>query len=130
MTGPHESWFARAAEDLRFAELGLSHGYNAQVCFLAQQAAEKSLKGFLIQRSGTHPRSHNLVGLLNRCAEVVPEVLKLEGAARILDQYYLPSRYPDGVPGGSGSEMPEARHATEALELAKKIYSVSARLAE
>ena len=64
MKKPAEPWFVRAEDDLRFAKLGLDHQYYSQVCFLAQQAAEKSLKALLIARKGAYPRLHNLVGLM------------------------------------------------------------------
>jgi len=121
MTGPADRWLQMAADDLAFAQLGLQHGYHANVCFLCQQAAEKALKGLLVKHTGQHPRVHNLVELTNRCQPLAPEVSGLQDSARILDQYYLPSRYPDGVPGGATPGWPTAEHAREALTIAQSI---------
>ena len=122
MTKPAEPWLVRAEDDLRFAKLGLDHEYYSQVCFLAQQAAEKSLKALLIARKGAYPRLHNLVGLIGQCLSSVPEISKFEPDARILDQYYIPSRYPDGVPGMLPDRLPSEKHAQEALDIARSIF--------
>ena len=123
MSEPHENWLAKAEDDQDFAALGLEHEYFSQVCFLSQQAVEKALKAILIAKAGQYPRLHNLVELLNRCAANVPEISRFEEGVRILDQYYIPSRYPDGVPGGLPDGEPAERHAREALDLAGDIVA-------
>lgn len=119
-------WLAKAEDDIGFAALGFEHHYYSQVCFLSQQASEKSLKGLLIAKTEKHPRLHNLTELVGRCAEHVPKITQLEEIARILDQYYIPIRYPDGVPGGLTTGLPTEEHAREALEGARRIYSFCA----
>lgn len=128
MTALAERWLQMATDDLAFAKLGLQHGYFANVCFLSQQAAEKALKGLLVQHTGTHPRVHNLVELINRCEPFAPRLVAFQDDARILDQYYLPSRYPDGVPGGANPGWPTHAHATEALTIAESVLNHSQSL--
>lgn len=123
MTAPHESWFRKAEDDIAFARLGLEHCYYSQVCFLSQQAAEKALKALLLLKTDSHPHIHNLVELIRRCAVHTPKALDLTDRARILDQYYIPSRYPDGVPGGLPAGLPGQRHAEEALDTADAILN-------
>jgi HEPN domain-containing protein len=123
MSGPHELWLTRAENDLAFAALGLQYQYFSQVCFPCQQASEKALKALLIAGCQRYPRVHNLVELVNRCKEWYPRVVDFEDLARTLDQYYIPSRYPDGVPGSLSTGEPAEHHAREALELATRIVS-------
>jgi len=123
MSGPHEVWLASAQGDLQFASLGLENGYYSQACFLAQQAAEKALKALLIAKCGSHPKIHTLIELVTRCAEHVGKVTDLDNVARTLDQYYLPSRYPNSTPGGPRQGRPSASHAREALDGARRILA-------
>ncbi|NKB23480.1 MAG: HEPN domain-containing protein [Kiritimatiellae bacterium] len=119
-------WLGKAEDDISFATLGLEHHYYSQVCFLAQQASEKSLKGLLISKTAKHPHLHNLRELVARCAEHVPEIRPLEEIARILDQYYIPSRYPDGIPGGLSIPvcLQKNTHEKHWMELAKSVHFV------
>ena len=81
------------------------------------------MKGLLVSHTGSHPRTHNLVELINRCCSAVPAIAQLQDDARILDQYYLPSRYPDGLPAGPQPGWPTAAHANEALTIAQAIFN-------
>jgi len=119
MSESHEQWLALAENDLNFARVGSEHGFYAHVCFLAQQTVEKVLKGLLIAKTGKYPRLHSLVELVNECAKSVPDMIALEDHARILDQYYVPTRYPDGIPGSLPNGMPSESHAKEALRIAE-----------
>ena len=55
-----DRWLKQAENDLEFARLGLREGFFAQVCFLAQQSAEKAVKaiGYL----------HGLIKAASECA--------------------------------------------------------------
>ena len=44
MSEDSDRWLIFAEEDLRIAELALPHGIYNQVCFHAQQCAEKAIK--------------------------------------------------------------------------------------
>lgn len=123
MSVSHKEWFTIAEDDLNFAKVGLETGFYTQVCFLCQQASEKALKGLLIFKTEAYPRIHKLVDLLNLCAEQVPGITELEDEARILDQYYIPSRYPGGSFGNLPDGSPSEECAHDALEGAQKIYA-------
>ena len=91
-------WFKKSQEDLSFAELGMQHKYFTHICFLCQQAAEKSFKAFLIAKVSHYPRTHRLPDLLKLCQEVDPEFARFKQAAIFLDDFYTPARYPDTIP--------------------------------
>jgi HEPN domain-containing protein len=42
----------------------------------------------------------------------------------LLDQFYIPTRYPDALPGSLPDNLPEKNDAMEALETARKILNI------
>lgn len=120
---PVDRWFDQAWDDLQFSRLGLEAGYLAQTCFLSQQVIEKCLKGFLVFQGRLYPKTHKLTDLWRLCEEILQELEPFERLFRIIDEYYLPTRYPDAVPG-KGSASPSIENAREALEAAEKAYSL------
>ena len=60
-------WLEYGRSDLEAAEelMGKADSYPRQVCFLAQQAAEKSLKAALVVSAIPVPRTHDLDALCN-----------------------------------------------------------------
>lgn len=99
----------------------LREGLFHLVCFHAQQAAEKGLKAHLVFRRKTVPRAHHLVDLLQHCVREGLRGRGLDAACKILDQYYLPTRYPDALVGSLPEERPSRVHASEAIRLAERI---------
>lgn len=87
-------WLERAAEDCVVARLVLREGHTAHTCFLAQQCAEKSLKAFLLARSNAYPRTHKLVDLAGECAQLDGGFSPFLPECAVVDQYYIPTRYP------------------------------------
>ena len=93
------AWLAKADSDL----LNVANNLSAAdvpwdtVCFHAQQAAEKSLKAVLVAFGSLPPRTHDLVALLARCAEHVPDLADLESDCRTLTSFGVASRYPDDL---------------------------------
>jgi HEPN domain-containing protein len=116
-------WLSQAENDVDFARHGVAQGFYAQVCFLAQQAAEKALKSIAYRRGATSFKSHSLVQLC--------KALKLNGplaeAARILDKYYLTARYPDSLPGGAPHEAFVKQEAEDAVRFAERFLEAAAR---
>jgi HEPN domain-containing protein len=113
------NWFEFARTDLRVAELAQNDGLFNQACFHAHQAVEKMLKGFLLARGGRVPRTHSLLelGKLARGHGFPQELLQ---KIRMLDAYYLPTRYPDALP--RLSDLPGAKEAEEALSAAHMVW--------
>lgn len=88
-------WFAQAEEDLLWAEASLREDVWRGACFAAQQAAEKSLKAFLLSKNELTPKIHDLIVLNEKCINLDQEFRSLEEACSILSPYYISSRYPD-----------------------------------
>ena len=103
---------------MAFAELGAREGFPAQVCLVCQQAAEKALKALHYLGGARMVFGHSLVELLDDLARSAPALGRLREAAQQLDQYYIPTRYPNGLPGGIPADAFSTRQATEAVAVA------------
>ena len=113
-----EHWLVFARQDLRMAELALTEDIYNQVCFHAQQCVEKAVKGWLEQQGQTPPRTHRMADLLTL---LPPELLgELSDTLGLLDRFYIPTRYPDALPGMLPDGMPGQRDAREALDMARQ----------
>jgi HEPN domain-containing protein len=100
------AWFEQAEADLRAAELSAGGAAYEWACFQAQQAGEKALKAFLYARGFTAVVTHSLRRLLRECGALEASFTDLADAGRLLDQHYIPTRYPNGL----DAEMPPARY--------------------
>ena len=114
-----ERWLRQAESDLAFAELGAREGFPAQACFTSQQAAEKALKAILYLSGARFVPGHSLVELLERATTGTDSLLHLRDSARQLDQYYIPTRYPNGLPGGVPAEVFSDAQAEDAVRRAR-----------
>ncbi|MBI5567563.1 MAG: HEPN domain-containing protein [Chloroflexi bacterium] len=116
-----KQWLDRAAEDLTVARLILAEGHYSHACFLAQQCIEKSLKAFLLEKVNSYPRAHRLIDLLLACEVHEPACVAFRADCLVVDQYYIPTRYPDGVPGGLPGGLPGDIEADEAVTAAESV---------
>lgn len=90
-------WLVNAHADLALARIPLPEGVQyEQLCFHAQQAAEKSLKAVLLQQKGDIPFTHNLQILLNllmQCLAIPDELRDIVD----LNPYAVNTRYPGEI---------------------------------
>jgi HEPN domain-containing protein len=118
-------WFTTAQDDFQSAEILHKNDKFAQSCFYAQQAGEKALKAICFLND-VEPWGHSLLKLAkeleasNDCWE---ELKKLEKDFRELDRYYIPTRYPDGLPGTTPAEAYGSSDAESALSAVGRIIS-------
>ncbi len=117
-------WLSQARDDLSFAAWLLAEKrYFDKGCFVAQQAAEKALKAALYGAGARTVLGHSALELLERVVPVPKNIDELREAARLLDRYYIPTRYPNGLPGGVPHESFTLHDLQEAVELAGKVLS-------
>lgn len=90
----YEAWLKQARKDLLWAKDTASAGHYAQSCFVSQQVAEKALKAIAYFRGYDLIKSHSLVNIIKDLSINS----QLAEYARVLDLYYLSSRYPDALP--------------------------------
>ena len=114
-------WLAQAKEDLKWAShLAKEGGYHL-ACFLAQQVAEKALKAFLYSRGEEAVLGHSVVRLCANAAEYDPAFEQKAEAWKILDTYYIPTRYPNGLPDGIPAEAYNKDSADSSVALAQDV---------
>lgn len=108
-TGPR-AWLSRAKGNLTLAEKGgrLKGILFEDLCFNAQQAAEKALKAVCLAQGMDFPKTHSLVHLMDMLEAngvVIPNNVR---DADILTQYAVQSRYPSIVEEITRSEYRDA----------------------
>lgn len=118
-------WMRQAEHDLAFGRLAVREGFHAQACFVAQQTAEKALKAVAYALGERVVLGHSLVELVERLRERVPALAPLRETAGLLDQYYVATRYPNGLPGGVPFEAFGRAQAEQALEGAASFVAVA-----
>lgn len=118
-------WLRQARNDLAFGRVALREEFFHQACFIAQQSAEKAVKAMAYDLGERVVLGHSLVELVHRYADSVPGLGELLEAAGVLDQYYVPTRYPNGLPGGVPFETFGAAQGREALERAEAFVTLA-----
>ena len=108
-------WLNRAKSNLAMAKGRVPDVYLEDLCFEAQQAAEKAIKSVMIKRGIEFPYVHDLarlLSLLEAAGERVPETVM---QAEELTQYAMSTRYPSIEQPVSEQEYHEAVRAAEAV---------------
>jgi HEPN domain-containing protein len=115
-----DRWLAFAKEDLRVAELAMGEGLYNQVCFHAEQCVEKALNGWLATNKKGIPRTHSMADLL----PLIPTEVVADMAEEILllDRFYIPTRYPDALPGSLEEGLPTKEEAQGAYAIPKRLF--------
>lgn len=123
-------WLDQARDDLRWAEhLAREGAYNI-ACFLAQQVAEKALKGFLYSRGADLVMTHSVDDLVRMAAEYDGAFRTAPQAWASLDGYYVPTRYPNALPGSIPARVYSREMAGPAVTLAREVVEFTARRME
>ena len=118
----YREWLNRANSSLLHALTERSGVYLEDLCYDAQQAAEKALKAVFIQRGLRFPYTHNLARLM--------ELLQQDGVAlpyevsqaAALSDYAVETRYP-GL-----SEPVTRQDYQEAVEMAQVVLNWASNL--
>ncbi len=116
-----ERWLQQALHDLDDAKFVLGGSRYNVACFLAQQAAEKFIKAFLYGKGAPDIRGHSVRDLCMVAAKLDKELSNLCKRWRVLDKYYIPTRYLNGLPGGIPSEAFDKDDALRAISIAEDI---------
>ena len=120
--GSAEDWLRYAKSDLELARIEKPEGVLLEnLCFHAQQAAEKTLKAVLIFLEIDFPRTHNIRTLLDLLPEGVDVPQEVEESA-ILTDYAVESRYP------RNSEPVDDEEYRQVLDLAETVVSWAEKL--
>ena len=122
-------WLMQAGRDLDHARYSFEGKRFNLACFLSQQAAEKAVKAFIYaQGRGDGPGAF--------CGQALETRSELrsgyDGNPGIwgLDKYYIPTRYPNGLPGGMPYEAFDEDDARKAMGMAAKVVEYMSRAME
>lgn len=122
MRDERDTWLRFAKEDLRMAELAMKDELWNQVCFHSQQSIEKALKSLFAGRNEVPPRSHKLADLLAGLSDDM--FAGIDGDIVLLDRFYIPTRYPDALPGSLAAGLPGRAEAQEAFNVASAVIGM------
>lgn len=114
-------WVDQALRDLDDARFARDGGRYSLACFLSQQAAEKALKGFLYLREEEYARGHSVAELCDRAAEHAAAFAELRPRVAGLDLFHIPTRYPNGLPGGLPADAFDRDEADRAIDRADQV---------
>ena len=116
-------WFRKAESDLLNIRnnLAADNVPTDTICFHAQQAIEKFLKGALIANGRNIAKTHDLVKLLTDVVDVVPELSPYEEQFEEISEYGVGARYPDDFC------EPTFKEAQQAFEMALTVEAIIKR---
>lgn len=115
-------WLKQAEYNLQVAESNLKEGFYSASCFMSEQSAQVALKAYLIYKTGRYITMHSIKKLAEKCLEHGNEFQKIVEYGKILDRYYIPTRYPDALaPPAIPAEIYTEKDSTEALNFTKEI---------
>lgn len=118
-------WLEQAEHNLAVAKHNLKGGFHSDACYMAEQTAQVALKAFIIANKRRHVWEHSVQELARLCSQYDKDFAGLVEAGKILDRYYIPTRYPDAL---ASPAVPyktyTKKDAIEAISLAEKITGV------
>ena len=130
MKRPHKEeslrWLTQAKDEFQDADDLRKRNRFYLALFHFQQAAEKALKAYLYLKVKSIEvfYTHSIDDLLEMAMDIDPD-FKEVAQAKKLDKYYVPTRYPNGLPGGVPSRyFDDPKEAEEAMELAKRMIEL------
>jgi HEPN domain-containing protein len=120
MTNRANDWLRQADRDLEQAEDSRGAGRHEWACFAAHQAAEKAVKALHLS-CGQEAWGHVVAKLLTELPARVAATGPLVDQAKVLDNFYVPARYPNGHTAGAPFEHYGPLQSEEAIGHAREI---------
>ncbi len=116
-------WLEQSEDDLGWAKHLAPAGAHNLACFLSQQVAEKALKALLYDAGEELVLGHSVEDLCTRAAIAVPDIAERCAHWGALDAFYVPTRYPDALPGSIPARVYDRRAADEAVATAEDVVN-------
>jgi HEPN domain-containing protein len=113
-------WLEQAEADRKGAQLLLNGGSYHLACFVGQQVAEKAIKAFLYAQGEEFVIGHSVEALSRWASELDEDFKALREDIAPLDGYYIPTRYPNGLPDSIPAKVYTLRVAEEVLRMTDK----------
>ena len=113
-------WWRQAERDLEHARAAADGERHEWACFAAHQAAEKAVKALHLAR-GQEAWGHVVAKLLTELPQETEVPERLIERGRALDNFYVPTRYPNGHPSGAPFEHYGPLQSRQAIDHADAI---------
>lgn len=127
MANRAKDWLSQAERDLEQAAASKAQGRHEWACFAAQQAAEKAVKALHLFL-GQEAWGHVIARLFAELPIEVPG--ELEDKAKVLDNFYVSTRYANSHPDGPPFEHYGTLQSQAGIDYAGEILEfVRARMA-
>ena len=110
----------QAERDLEQARESRASGRHEWACFASHQAAEKAVKALHL-KLGQEAWGHMVAKLLSELPDLVQLPAALLEKAKVLDNFYVPTRYPNAHPEGAPFEHYGRLQSEEAISYASEI---------
>jgi HEPN domain-containing protein len=118
-------WFLQSVDDYQFVKWVLREGvFFDKGCFISQQAGEKALKACLYALGKRRIIGHSLYEMADEISKHDPRYKEISSEAKRLDRFYIPTRYPNGIPGGSPFEVYDKNDLARAYEDLDKVINL------
>ncbi len=117
-------WLEQAEADRHGAQLLFDGESYHLACFIAQQVAEKALKAYLYAQGEEIVLGHSVEALCRRAAEYDEAFADLRQDVALLDAYYIPTRYPNGLPDNIPARVYTRAAAVETLRMADQTLAL------
>ena len=119
-------WILQAEDDLKFVEWVLKENvFFDKGCFVSQQAGEKALKSCLYASGERRVLGHSLFEMVIDLIKKDRIFEEIRNEAKRLDRFYITTRYPNGLPGGSPFQIYTKEDLERACEDLRKIFKIS-----
>jgi HEPN domain-containing protein len=115
-------WLRQAVIDLEHADDARRAGRHEWACFAAQQAAEKAVKALHLQL-GQEAWGHVVARLLSELPETAAAPEGLINRGQVLDNFYVPTRYPNSHVEGAPHDHYGPLQSEEAIRYAGEILA-------
>jgi HEPN domain-containing protein len=115
-----KDWLKQAQRDLEQAQDSQISDRHEWACFAAQQAAEKAAKALHLSLK-QEAWGHVVAQLLTELPASVNVPKELIEKGRVLDNFYIPTRYANGHPSGAPFEHYGPLQSSEAIQYASEI---------
>lgn len=117
-----QRWLSQAEHDLISAKNNLKIKFYSDACFMSEQASQKALKAFLLFKGERYISIHSIAELLICCGKYDKDFKQILEKGKILDEYYIPTRYPDALP------LPAVPYKSYTLNQAKQAVNYAAEI--
>jgi HEPN domain-containing protein len=113
----HKEWLRIAKEDFMVAKVLIKKKFYSSVTYHCQQAAEKTLKAYLVLKDQPVLKTHDLTKLVELCMQKDGTFKDVYIYARYLNPFSTKFRYP------SEHDIPDYNHAENSIKQTRKLMN-------